>query len=115
MKKIVSVDTLKENVQVYMRLEEENSNGWEWYCTCALEDLLQNENVTLAYIQQMTKGEFDVTISLSLDIVTKFKSVDLACAFVNVYEKYYGQGVDEDNFYQNEILPLLKFIQQKFE
>ena len=31
------------------------------------------------------------------------------------YKKYYGQGVDVENFYQNEIQPLLKFIQQKFE
>lgn len=113
MKKLVSVDSLKENVQVYMRLEKENANGWEWYCTCALGDLLQNENVTLAYVQQMTKEELDVTLSLSLDIVTKFKSLDLACAFVNVYKKYYGQGVDEENFYQNEIQPLLKIIEQK--
>ena len=112
MKKVVSVDTLKENVQVYLRLERENANGWEWYCTCALEDLLQNENVTLSYIQQITKEEFNVTISLSLDIVTKFKSVDLACAFVNAYKKYYEQGMDVENFYQNEIQPLLKFIQQ---
>jgi hypothetical protein len=112
MKKVISVDSLKENVQVYMRLEKENANGWEWFCTCALEDFLQNENVTLAYIQQMTKEELDVTLSLSLEIVRKFKSLDLACAFLNVYEKYYGQGLDEENFYENEILPLLKVISE---
>ena len=74
---------------------------------------MQNENVTLMYVQQMAKEELDVTLSLSLDIVRKFKSLDLACAFVNVYEKFYGQGADENDFYQNEIQPLRKIIQQK--
>ena len=115
MKDVVSVNSLKEDVQVYMRLEKENANGWGWYSTCALGNLLQNENITLAYVQQMTKEELDVTLSLSLDIVTRFKSLDLACAFVNVYEKFYGHGVDEDDFYQNEIQPLRKIIQQKIK
>ena len=112
MKNVISVETLKENVKVYLRLEEENSNGWEWFYTCALPDLLQDKNITLKYVRQMTKEELDVTISLSLDIVKKFQSLDLAQAFLDVYTKYYGQGLDEENFFQNEIQPLMKFIEQ---
>ena len=109
---LATVETLKKDVKVYERLEKEGANGWEWYCTCALGNLLQNENITLSYIQQMTKEELDVTLSLSMDIVKSFQSLDLACAFVDAYTKYYGQGLDNEDFYQNEIQPLLKFIQQ---
>lgn len=113
MKNVATVQSLKEDVKVYERLEKENANGWEWYCTCALGNLLQNESVTLAYVQQMTKEELDVTLSLSLDIVKKFQSVHLARAFVDMYARHYGQGADENGFYQNEIQPLLQFIAQK--
>ena len=111
-KNLVTVETLKNDVKAYIRLEKENSSGWEWYCTCALGNLLEDESVTMAYVQQMSKEELDVTLSLSLDIVEKLKSVNLAREFVNIYTKYYGQGLDLDDFYKNEIQPLLKFIQQ---
>lgn len=109
-KNLITVKSLKDDVKVYERLEKENANGWEWYCTCALGNLLQDENITLSYIKQMTKEELNVTISLSWSVVNKFKSLDLARAFIDVYKKYYGQGQDEEDFYQNEIQPLIKFI-----
>lgn len=113
MMELVSVSVLKEDVKAYIRLETNGANGWEWYCTCALDNLLKSESVTLAYVNQMSKEEFDVTISLSFDIVKKFQSLPVAYAFVSAYKKYYGQTVGGDNLYENEILPLLKFIQQK--
>ena len=112
MNKKISVDSLKENIQVYMRLEKDNENGWGWLYSCALDDFLKSEDVTLAYVNQMTKDEFDVMISLSSDIVAKLKSVELANAFINIYKKYYGQGLEDNYLYQNEIQPLFDFIQK---
>ena len=112
-KNSVNVEVLKKDVEVYTQLETENANGWEWYSTCALGNLLQDESVTMAYVQQITKQELDLTLSLSLDIVENFQSVDLACAFVSAYTKYYGQGLDKENFYENEIQPLMEFIRQR--
>ena len=111
-KNLITVESLKEDVKVYERLEKENANGWEWYCTCAIGNLLQNERTTLSYIQQITKEELDVTLSLAPDIAKRFRSKEMARAFVDGYEKYYKNHADEENFYQNEIQFLLEFIRK---
>ena len=42
MMELVSVSVLKEDVKAYIRLENNGAIGWEWYCTCALDNLLKS-------------------------------------------------------------------------
>jgi len=104
----ITLKQLKEDVENFYRLEKENANGWGWYYTCAMSNLLCSEQITLEYINQMTKQELDVTFSLSYEIVKNFKSKQIAQAFLNKYQQIYAnQKEDVQGFYSEEV-PLLK-------
>ena len=102
----VTVELLKKDVENYFALEKENANGWEWYCTCAIKNLTKNEEITTAYIRQMTKEEFDVTVSLAEELFNYFKNKEMVLLLIGLYEKFYANGNDKDDIYHYEIEPL---------
>ena len=94
---------------IYANDERENST--EWAYVMLEPDLTANEEVTLRYLMQISKDEFDVLGEDHWfdDILKKFKSVEILNVIHAQYIKFYGND-KTSGFYQDSIEYLCKYI-----
>lgn len=112
MKNKITVERLKELVREYIILRnDEMENSTEWAYVMLEPDLIANEEVTLRYLMQINKDEFDV---LGEDnwfehIVGKFRSQEMLNIIQMQYKKFYGESTDTE-FYREYIEGLINCI-----
>ena len=105
MKNSITGERLKALIQEYIILRnDEMENSTEWAYVMLEPDLIANEEVTLRYLMQINKDEFDV---LGEDnwfehIVGKFRSQEMLNIIQMQYKKFYGGSTDTE-FYHNNI------------
>ena len=115
MKTKITVERLKELVREYIILRnDEMENSTEWAYVMLEPDLIANEEVTLRYLMQINKDEFDV---LGEDnwfehIVGKFRSQEMLNIIQMQYKKFYGESTDTE-FYRESIEGLYNCIKSK--
>ena len=101
MKTIITVERLKELVREFMILRQDvYEHAEEWAYVMLEPDLIQSREVTLAYLEQMTKEEF---ISFAENgffdhILDKFESAAIYNVIEAQYENFFGTNRD-DPFY----------------
>lgn len=112
MKNEITIEKLNELVQKYVILRnDETENHTEWAYVMLEPDLIKNEEVTLSYLMQISKDEFDV---LGEDhffetILRKFKSVKILNVILSQYAKFYGEDTSTP-FYQDSIKGLHHYL-----
>ena len=115
MKTKITVERLKELVREYIILRnDEMENSTEWAYVMLEPDLIANEEVTLRYLMQINKDEFDV---LGEDrwleyIVEKFKSQEMLDVILAKYRDFFGESIDTE-FYRKSIEGLSNCIKNK--
>ena len=115
MKNSITVERLKELVQEYMILRnDEMENSTEWAYVMLEPDLIANEEVTLRYLMQINEEEFD---ALGEDqwfeyIVGKFKSQEMLNVILAKYKNFFGESTDTE-FYRDNIEGLNNCIKNK--
>ena len=115
MKNSITVERLKELVQEYIILRnDEMENSTEWAYVMLEPNLIANEEVTLHYLMQINKDEFDV---LGEDqwfeyILGKFKSQEMLNVILEKYKNFFGESTDTE-FYHESIEGLDNCIKNK--
>ena len=115
MKTKITVERLKELVRKYIVLRnDEMEDSTEWAYVMLEPDLIANEEVTLRYLMQINKDEFDV---LGEDrwleyIVEKFKSQEMLDVILAKYRDFFGESIDTE-FYRESIEGLCNCIKGK--
>lgn len=115
MKNKITVERLNDLVRKYIILRnDEMENHTEWAYVMLEPDLLANEEVTLSYLMQINKEEFDV---LGEDhffsiILNKFKSAKILNVILSQYAKFYGEDTCT-HFYRDSIEGLQNYITSK--
>lgn len=108
MKNSITVERLKELVQEYITLRnDEMENSTEWAYVMLEPDLIANEEVTQRYLMHINKDEFDV---LGEDhwfehIVGNFKSQEMLNIIQMKYKSFFGESTDTE-FYREAIAGL---------
>ena len=114
MKTTITVERLKELVQEFMILRQDvYEHAEEWAYVMLEPDLIQSREVTLAYLEQMTKEEF---ISFAENgffghILNKFKSAEMYNVIEARYEKHFGTNRD-DQFYLDYVKRLINYVER---
>ena len=108
MKTMITVERLRELVQEFMIVNKDASgHPAEWAYAYLEPDLIQSREVTLAYLEQMTKEEF---ISFAENgffdhILDKFESAAIYNVIEAQYENFFGTNRD-DPFYLEYLIGL---------
>lgn len=110
-KATVSVKTLKTDVKQYIKFKAQGKNAKEWYDFIAMKNLLKNHEVTVKYIAQMTKQEFDVTVLFAMKLISQFDSEEIARNFIYKYFEFYKNFLEEEKTYQEIMFPVFQYIE----
>ena len=113
---MVTVEKLKELVQEFMRLEQdEYENSTEWAYVALEPDLIRSHDVTLAYLKQIDSKEEFVSLgenSFLEEILDHFQSAAIYGAIEEQYAKFFGTA-KETPFYKEFIEGLDKIVKNK--
>lgn len=110
-KNLVTVKTLKKDVKTYLKLEKAGKNAKAWYQSFAVNNLLKNLEITLDYVYQMKKEEFDITILFAMELINKFQSEELARVLVWRYNDFYKDSANEEKLYRDIIDSIYQYIE----
>lgn len=110
-KSFVTIKTLKKDVRTYLNLEKSGKNAKAWYEAFAVNNLLENLEITLDYVYQMKKQEFDVTILFAVELINKFQSEELARGFIWRYNDFYKGTSNENKMYRDIIDSIYQYIE----
>ena len=96
-KETITVEKLKELVAEYIRLEQDPlENSTEWAYVALEPELKASEAMTLAFLKQMNKEEFDGMCPFFFDVMRRFKSSEMLQIIEAHYAEYYGTGRETD-------------------
>ena len=115
MKTQITVERLKELVREYIVLRnDEMENSTEWAYVMLEPDLIANEEVTLRYLMQINKDEFDVLGENHWfeHIVGTFKSQEMLNIIQMKYKSFFGESIDTE-FYREYIDGLRNCVKDK--
>lgn len=110
-KNLVTIKTLKKDVRTYLKLEKAGKNAKAWYKSFAVNNLLENLEITLGYAYQIKKQEFDITILFAMELINKFQSEELARVFIWKYNIFYKDISNEEKMYKDIISLIYKYIE----
>lgn len=86
----VTVQTLKRDVEFYYEeLQDPNGNENDFYGTCGVDNLCENEQVTLDFVKQLTKKEFDIVVTYIDSAVKKFKNAEMGFIVLDHFKEFY--------------------------
>lgn len=110
-KNLATVKILKKDVKTYLKLQKAGKDAKAWYQSYAVNNLLENLETTLAYVYQMKKEEFDITILFAMELINKFQSEELARVFVWRYNDFYKNSSNEEKMYRDIIESIYQYIE----
>lgn len=86
----VNVQSLKRDVEFYYEeLKDPNGDENDFYSSCGVDNLCENEQVTLDFVKQLTKKEFDIVVAYIYSVVRKFKNSEMAFIVLDHFKKFY--------------------------
>ncbi|MBQ7364316.1 MAG: hypothetical protein IJW46_01815 [Clostridia bacterium] len=92
----VTVETLKAlSMQYHLNAGNENVNVAQWAVLHFAPALLTDYEISLAFIDQMTKSEFDAASSFFGAMIRKFQSLDMVEKIETVYHRFYSTTNNE--------------------
>ena len=101
-KEQITVERLKALVAEYARKENEPyGHPVEWAYVMLEPDLIASREITLEFLKQMSKEEFDVMLNFFLDVMKKFKSAEFLSIIESHYLKYYGENKETEAYIEN--------------
>lgn len=87
---IITVQSLKDDVEFYYKeLKDPDGDENDFYSSCAVDNLCENEQVTLDFVKQLTKKEFDIVVAYIYSAVKKFKNAEMAFIVLDHFKKIY--------------------------
>ena len=101
------VKALKKDIKKYMRLEEAGKATKE-EVSYVLTRLLQDYEITLDYVSRTTKQEFDRIVPLAIELIDKFKKLQLAQRFIWKYSEFYKDSSEKKH--ENEIQAIVRYV-----
>lgn len=110
-KNLGTVKTLKKDVKIYLKLQKEGENAKAWYASVAVKKLFENLEITLDYVYQMNKQEFDITILFAMELIHKFQSEELARVFIWKYNDFYKDSSKCEKTYEDIISLVYQYIE----
>ena len=101
------------NEQIGKLVEEDNTNpgAWNYFVLCTTTDLKQDYNVTMEYLSEISKEQFDFICEGMEEVVYHFQKTEMVDLIENLYHKFYMDK--ETNFYKNNVAPLRNCIKNK--
>ena len=115
MKSHITVEQLRELVNMFMIFEQDpNEDSTEWAYACLEPALVECERITLDYLRQISKREFDALGENGYfeDILRRFPSVEILDVIEMRYLDFYGDNKNTD-FYRENIAGLRNCIRSK--
>lgn len=108
---MITVKTLKKDVKTYLKLKKAGESAKAWYASIAVNNLLENLEITLEYVYQIKKEEFDITFLFAMELINKFQSEELARVFTFKYSDFYKDGSKVEEAYQDILSLVYQYIE----
>ncbi|MBR2986927.1 MAG: hypothetical protein IKC63_02795 [Clostridia bacterium] len=109
MNQTVTVETLKAlSMQYHLNAGNEYVNVAQWAVLNYAPALLTDYETTFAFIDQMTKSEFDSASSFFGAMIRKFQSLEMVEKIETVYHRFYSTTNNE--LYRETVANIRNFL-----
>lgn len=107
----ITVAVLNEEIATWVAQDQGNPGAWSMFTLVTLKKMQQDYDITMQYLSQISKEQFDFVCEGIEEVVFCFQKVEMVELIESLYHKFYGESKDTD-FYHNNIEGLYNCIKK---
>ena len=92
----VTVVSLNQEIETWIEQDQESPGAWSMFMLVTLKKLQQDYEITMQYLTQISKEQFDFVCPVIDEIVYSFQKMEMVELIENLYHKFYGASKDTE-------------------
>ena len=97
----ITSDVLTKEIANWVEQDSENPGAWNMFILVTLKKLKYDYNVTMQYLSQITKDQFDFICEAFDEVVHHFQKIEMIEHIESLYQNFYGNDKDTDLYREN--------------
>ena len=98
----ITVEMLNNEIAGWVKDDKVSPGAWDMFYSITLKKLKKNYDITMQYLTQITKEQFDFVCDAIDEVVYSFQKIEMVELIESLFHKFYGQSTDTE-FYKNNI------------
>ena len=86
----VTAEAIREQVATWIEQDGDGGGAWNMFTLRTLKDLKRDYSVTMEYLANITKEQFDYVCEAIDEVVYHFQSVEMVELIETLYKQFYG-------------------------
>lgn len=97
----ITMYTLNQEISEWIKQDHENPGAWSMFTLITLKKLKQDYDITMQYLAQISKEQFDFISPIFDEIVFYFQRLEMVELIKNLYNKFYGENKDTELYHDS--------------
>lgn len=107
----ITVELLNNEIAGWVKDDNVSPGAWDMFYSVTLKKLKNNYDITMQYLTQITKEQYDFVCDAIDEVVYHFQKIEMVELIENLYYKFYGQSTNTE-FYNDNIKGLKDCIKK---
>ena len=86
----VTVESLNSEISTWVEHDRDNPGAWNMFVLHTLKKMQRDYNVTMDYLAQITKEQFDFVCEAIEEVVYHFQRIEMVDLIEARYREFYG-------------------------
>ena len=87
----VTVESLNSEISTWVEQDRDNPGAWSMFVLHTLKKMQRDYNVTMEYLAQVTKEQFDFVCEAIEEVVYHFQRIEMVDLIEARYREFYGE------------------------